>query len=174
MGEYTALMYGQLPTDVQGGRVDHDVIRADRGGTQCYCVGRGQPARGFKRSQAVSNYQVIAILREQHAVDPLTFTLLKVHIETGATHQIRLHVKAIAQEHGVMPIIGIVGDTLYVEPKRPRCPLPHQRLFLHEHKLELETRSGVQLRLRCPLPPDLVAVLGAMRPVRITEPELWE
>ena len=89
------------------------------------------------------------------------FTLLEVRIETGRTHQIRVHMQAVGHP--------VVGDFLYGAPHRiqpvaaPGRGLKHQpagvagcgrepvsleRNFLHAAELEFaHPRTGEQLRL---------------------------
>ncbi len=77
-------------------------------------------------------------------------TLLRVTLETGRTHQIRAHLKAI--EHPVC------GDPDYGTPER----LGLTRQFLHADRLAFaHPRSGAPLELRSPLPDDLAAALAA-------------
>jgi 23S rRNA pseudouridine1911/1915/1917 synthase len=78
-------------------------------------------------------------------------TLLLVQLETGRTHQIRVHLKAIGHPVAADPTYGsgrkLNGITL-------------QRQFLHAYQLELDHPiSGVHLKLEAPLPADLQAVL---------------
>jgi 23S rRNA pseudouridine1911/1915/1917 synthase len=76
-------------------------------------------------------------------------TLLRIRLETGRTHQIRAHLKAIG--HPVLgdPEYGIAGAR----------GLPRQ--FLHAtHLAFAHPRSGAPVALTSPLPPDLEAALG--------------
>ena len=78
-------------------------------------------------------------------------TLLLLELETGRTHQIRLHLKAIG--HPVM------GDPLYGSGNVfKRAPL--QRQFLHACQLRFtHPFTGETIELEAPLPADLQAVL---------------
>jgi 23S rRNA pseudouridine1911/1915/1917 synthase len=88
-------------------------------------------------------------------------TLLRVRLETGRTHQIRAHLKAIGH-----PVAG--------DPEYGRAGLYGlERQFLHAERLALtHPVSGARLDVRSPLPEDLVAALvraelgGAARPDR--------
>ncbi|MBM3281695.1 MAG: RluA family pseudouridine synthase [Candidatus Harrisonbacteria bacterium] len=71
-------------------------------------------------------------------------SLLKVSPETGRTHQIRIHLKAIG--------LPIVGDPLY-GPKKPMIKSP--RLFLHADSIEFTAPTGDRLTLASDLPPEL-------------------
>ncbi|HZQ43158.1 MAG TPA: RluA family pseudouridine synthase [Acidobacteriaceae bacterium] len=92
------------------------------------------------------------------------FTLLEVRIETGRTHQIRVHLQAIGHP--------VVGDTLYGAPHHigptsrttHEPPLTLDRNFLHAAELDLKhPRTGKPLQLRAPLPPELTTLLAQLR-----------
>lgn len=80
------------------------------------------------------------------------YTLLTLFPETGRTHQIRVHLKAIGHP--------IACDTLYLA-KRP-CPAGLARQFLHAFSLEFQTESGSRTRLEADMPEDLQNVLDAL------------
>ncbi len=108
---------------------------------------------------AVSHYEVIRRLTTRFG----RFTLVRVRIETGRTHQIRVHMASIGHP--------VVGDTLYGgagqltavrlgrrsgEPERIRL----DRNFLHAMRLEfLHPVTGKQMVLEAPLPEELHALL---------------
>ncbi len=113
---------------------------------------------------AVTHYTT----REKLAGEYGRFALLDVTIETGRTHQIRVHLSSIG--------LPIVGDSLYGAPRQivtqarmPAPPLQLARNFLHAASIEFrQPSSGKQLVLSCPLPADLrqfLAALGASKPV---------
>lgn len=94
---------------------------------------------------AVTRFHVV----ERHA----NTTLLEVSIETGRTHQIRVHLAFIGHP--------IVGDRIY---GRARPTEPHlERQFLHASALAFQLPDGEVLRLEAPLPDDLRAVLEELR-----------
>ncbi len=77
-------------------------------------------------------------------------TLAEVHIQTGRTHQIRVHMSAIGHP--------VVGDKKY-----GRSPIPAPRQFLHACSLEFRLPGGGQIvAFTCPLPPDLELVLTSL------------
>jgi 23S rRNA pseudouridine1911/1915/1917 synthase len=94
-------------------------------------------------------------------------TLLGIDLETGRTHQIRVHLAAIGHP--------VVGDRVYGRaPRRARdvpaaaravldaCP----RQALHAASLRCaHPITGVPLRFEAPLPPDLVAIVDALRAI---------
>jgi len=80
-------------------------------------------------------------------------TLLEVSIETGRTHQIRVHLAFIGHP--------VVGDQLY---GRVRQTDPHvERQFLHASALAFQLPDGERLRLESPLPDELRAALEELR-----------
>ena len=79
-------------------------------------------------------------------------TLLRVRLETGRTHQIRAHLRAIGHP--------VVGDVEYGAPGR----LGLDRQFLHAARLRFEHPfTGAPVDVRSPLPADLAAALDAAR-----------
>jgi len=112
---------------------------------------------------AVSHYEVVRRLNTRFG----KFTLVRVRIETGRTHQIRVHMASLGHP--------VVGDSLYggpgqltdqvasnaatsraarrkAEPERLRLG----RNFLHAARLEFKhPRTGKALELEAPLPKEL-------------------
>ncbi|MBI4458184.1 RluA family pseudouridine synthase [Candidatus Uhrbacteria bacterium] len=81
-------------------------------------------------------------------------TLLKVWTETGRTHQIRAHFKALG--------CPVVGDPLYVLKQGARASSP--RLFLHAKKLAFDHPvTGERKEFEAPLPKDLADALKSMK-----------
>ncbi|MBA2681696.1 MAG: RluA family pseudouridine synthase [Ktedonobacteraceae bacterium] len=78
-------------------------------------------------------------------------TLLLLQLETGRTHQIRVHLQAIGHP--------VVGDSVYGTGKILKGIQLH-RQFLHAFQLSFKHPStGVQLEFEAPLPPDLQLVI---------------
>jgi 23S rRNA pseudouridine1911/1915/1917 synthase len=78
-------------------------------------------------------------------------TLLLLQLETGRTHQIRVHLKAIGHPVAGDPVYGS-GNT--------RQGVTLQRQFLHSYQLKLiHPLTGVPLEFEAPLPADLQTVL---------------
>ena len=77
-------------------------------------------------------------------------TMLRVRLETGRTHQIRVHLSAIGYP--------VYADPLYGEP------VPNKRLWLHAEKLAFEHPvTGEEMEFEADIPPDLqetATVLG--------------
>ena len=79
-------------------------------------------------------------------------TLLLLELETGRTHQIRVHLKAIGHP--------IVGDPVYGSGSINRG-LTLRRQFLHAYQLKFtHPITGEGLNLEAPLPEDLQAILN--------------
>jgi 23S rRNA pseudouridine1911/1915/1917 synthase len=103
--------------------------------------------------EAVSHYQVLERIASPYG----KFTLLTVTIETGRTHQIRVHLSSLGHP--------VVGDTMYGAPReivsrektKPELPaLTLPRNFLHAAAIEfLQPISGQPLVLKRALPPEL-------------------
>jgi 23S rRNA pseudouridine1911/1915/1917 synthase len=94
--------------------------------------------------EAVTHFEVIELL-PRHA-------LLRVSLETGRTHQIRVHLAAIE--------LPVAGDPLYGRPGE----LGLERQFLHAERLAFpHPFTGEPVDIRSPLPADLEAALAAAR-----------
>ncbi len=80
-------------------------------------------------------------------------TLLDIHIETGRTHQIRVHLAMIGHP--------VLGDLLYASPRSRQVAsrLDLHRQFLHAFRLTVDLIDGERRTFESPLPPDLEAVL---------------
>jgi 23S rRNA pseudouridine1911/1915/1917 synthase len=93
---------------------------------------------------AVTHFEVDELL-PKHA-------LLRVHLETGRTHQIRVHLAAID--------LPVAGDPVYGRPGE----LGLERQFLHAARLAFpHPFSGERVEATSPLPDDLAAALTAAR-----------
>jgi 23S rRNA pseudouridine1911/1915/1917 synthase len=96
---------------------------------------------------AVTHYRVVQRLDTKFG----KFTMLDVKIETGRTHQIRVHVAAMGHP--------VVGDTMYGAPRQARgqsAAISLQRNFLHAAELEFRhPRTGETIALKSELPEEL-------------------
>jgi len=93
---------------------------------------------------AVTHFEVVELLPE-HA-------LLEVALETGRTHQIRVHLAAID--------LPVSGDSRY----GVRGDLGLERQFLHAHSLRFEhPTTGDEVAVRSELPADLAGALERAR-----------
>jgi len=101
-------------------------------------------ARG-KLREAVTEYKVLEKFRD--------YTFLETYPQTGRTHQIRVHFKAIGHP--------IVCDKLYT--KNLKCPFGLSRHFLHANAIELTLPDASRSRFEADLPDDLEKVLERLR-----------
>lgn len=136
--EYLALVHG-VPKN-SSGTIDFRIDRSKR------MHGRmaTRPASGEGR-EARTHYAVERIVKNN--------ALLRVTIETGRTHQIRVHLKALGHP--------IVGDPVYTTKpfRRQRHALP--RPFLHAERLRLNDLDGTTREFTAPLPEDLRRFLNS-------------
>ena len=112
--------------------------------------------------EAVSHYRVIRRLDTPFG----KFTLVEVKIDTGRTHQIRVHMASLGHP--------VVGDTLYGAPRELRktsgrgnqsgpAAVSRPRNFLHAAELQLtHPRTGANIALNSPLPAELESLLGTL------------
>ncbi len=131
--EYTALVIGAVPEDEA--TIDAPIGRDPHNRKRMAVVREGRPA--------VSHIRVLARYPG--------YTLLDVNIETGRTHQIRVHCAFIKHP--------VAADALY----GGRAPdLPLERQFLHARRLRFRLPGGQPIDVEAPLPDDLRAVLDEL------------
>lgn len=84
-------------------------------------------------------------------------SLVRVEIDTGRTHQIRVHAAAAGHV--------LAGDDRYGNHdfNRQMARMGLRRMFLHAAELVLPLADGKPLRFKAPLPEDLARVLTALR-----------
>jgi 23S rRNA pseudouridine1911/1915/1917 synthase len=132
---YLAFVYGEVKND--DGVIDRPIARSKKD-FRLWSAGRG--AKGKER-EAVTRYRVLA---RRDGV-----SLVEVIPQTGRTHQIRVHFKAINYP--------VLCDKLYA-PKRP-CLLGFSRVALHAFSVEFKTPSGETVKSEAPLPDDFKKAL---------------
>jgi 23S rRNA pseudouridine1911/1915/1917 synthase len=134
---YRALVWGHLTAAT--GLIDAPIGRSPREPTRMAIAVRGKEAR--------TRYEVLATY-----ADPVEVTELACTLETGRTHQIRVHLRSIGHP--------VVGDVRY---DGARQSLPMSRPFLHAELLELDHPvTDEPLHVESPLPADLEAVLASL------------
>ncbi len=168
---YIALVHGHIPrTDTTVNLpIGRDIVRRTRMTTR-----RSAGSAGVR--SAISHIHILERLSTPHG----PFTLVEVTIETGRTHQIRVHLQSLGHP--------VVGDTLYGAPHQirrtpaptapslassprrlaadqaPAAPLSLSRNFLHAARLSLtHPRTSKLLSAEAPLPPELTRFLTALR-----------
>ena len=130
---YIALVRGKL--DAPSGTIDAAIGRDPRDPLKMAVVASGKPAR--------THYSV-----EREFTEP-DVSLLACELDTGRTHQIRVHLAAVGHP--------VVGDVTY---GGQRAGLMMERPFLHAGRLEFEHPiTGDHMSFESPLPADLRAVL---------------
>ena len=134
---YIALAEGHLADEA--GVIDAPIGRSARTPTLMTVRADGRPAR--------THYEVLERVSRPHAA-----TLLRLRLETGRTHQIRVHLAAIGHP--------VVNDTRYGHRRDQR--LAPERLFLHASQLVFtHPRTGDVVTVQADLPDDLRAVRDA-------------
>jgi len=162
---YIALVHGwpERACGTINAAISRDAIRRTR-----------MTTRGTAGRTAVTHYELQERIESPYG----KFALLDVHIETGRTHQIRVHMASIGYP--------VVGDTLYGAPavlrsaaappkasrksaqpassESPARALSLNRNFLHATAIEFaHPRTGKPLSLAAPLPGELKAFLDKLR-----------
>jgi len=143
---YIALVYGN-PSH-SSGTVDVPIGRdpKDR---------KRMSTRAHRKRFAITHYAVKKSYR--------SFSLLEARIETGRTHQIRVHLAHIGHP--------IVGDALYGGNRMQNLPAKLaglarelRRPFLHSHQIEFRhPKSGEAMLFTVPLPPELEQCLSIIQ-----------
>jgi 23S rRNA pseudouridine1911/1915/1917 synthase len=138
---YRALVHGRMADD--RGIVDAPIARSIRTPTRMAVRADGREAR--------TRYTV---LERFETSDGVTFpaTFLALALETGRTHQIRVHLAAIGHP--------VIGDERYRSGAATPRRLPTGRMFLHAAELGFEhPTTGETMRFESPLPADLTQEL---------------
>lgn len=139
---YTALVHGRMPAAT--GIVDAPVGRDPSIPLRRAAHAEGKPAR--------THYRVV------HEYDESA--LLDVRLETGRTHQIRVHMAAIGHP--------VVGDRVYAG-RRHRFGA--KRMFLHASRIEFtHPVTGEEVVVESPLPAELTSVLESLSPGGAPDP----
>ena len=144
---YIALVHGWLKNDRGSinSAISRDAIRRIR-----------MTTRRSGGREAITHYDLQRRIESAFG----KFTLLKVTIETGRTHQIRVHLASLGHP--------VVGDALYGAPRQivsknlPATSLP--RNFLHATEIQFtHPRSGEALRFSAPVPELLDHFLDSLK-----------
>ena len=144
--EYECVVVGVMTA---GGKVDEPIARHGHNRQKMAVVAGGKPA--------VSHYRVLSRFRAH--------THVKVNLETGRTHQIRVHMSYLN-----FPLVGdpTYGGRLRIPPGAQPALLNMLREFprqaLHARRLELvHPDDNRPMRWEAPLPEDMVELLTLLR-----------
>ena len=150
---YIALVHGNLAKDnvTVSLPIGRDLVRRIRMTT------RRSAGEGVR--SAVSHVMVLERISSPYGL----FTLVEVRIETGRTHQIRVHLQSLGHP--------VVGDTLYGAPHvirgvtpEPGLELSFNRNFLHAAHLSfIHPQTSKPMDIDAPLPAELDTFLSAIR-----------
>jgi len=158
---YLALAHGWMKQErgTIASPIARDRIRRTRMTTSAR-GGRGAPSKlGFGLlgwREAVSHWRVLRRVQSRFG----KFSLLELKIDTGRTHQIRVHLASFGHP--------VVGDALYGAPRELQDKggrkLALGRNFLHAAAIELRHPcTGALLRFSLPLPRDLKDFLSQLK-----------
>ncbi|HEU4388608.1 MAG TPA: RluA family pseudouridine synthase [Blastocatellia bacterium] len=145
---YIALVHGRVST--AAGEIIGRIGRSPHNRTRMAVL------RGSAGREAITAFEVAERFSQ--------FTLLKVQIKTGRTHQIRVHMAHIGHP--------VVGDDVYgsgrvktVQSSQVRREIQNLgRHFLHSGQLGfVHPGSGKRIELMSELPEDLVGILAGLR-----------
>jgi len=124
---YLALVVGRPRS--RAGRIEAPIGR-DRRDPMRHSLDTDSPR------EAITHFEVVELFPRH--------TLLDVQLETGRTHQIRVHLNAIG--------LPVAGDPVYGRPRE----LGLERQFLHAERLAFtHPFSGERIEVESPLPEDL-------------------
>jgi len=144
--EYRAVVAGVV---VAGGTVEAPIGRHPTARTRMAVTTAGKPA--------VTHYRVLERFRAH--------SYLRVNLETGRTHQIRVHLAHLRH-----PIVGdpVYGGRPHLPPRAAPALVEVLRCFgrqaLHAHRLGLaHPVTGDWLEWESPLPADMARLLDALR-----------
>jgi 23S rRNA pseudouridine1911/1915/1917 synthase len=142
---YIALVHGWMTQQkgIISSPISRDLVRRTRMTTR-RSVGR----------DAVTHWKTLKQFEGEYG----KFSLLEVGIETGRTHQIRVHLSSIGHP--------VAGDTLYGAPRELKCSRPNTesrsltRNFLHAAAIQfVHPATGEPLSFEQPLPAELALFL---------------
>ncbi len=145
--EYVAIVEGELPASGS-----FEAALAGDG----TAVRRGIARPGVPGRRAVTRYRVLERLAGA--------SLVAVELETGRTHQIRIHFAAAGHP--------VLGDRVYRPRDAPPPPLLADRQMLHARRLGIpHPATGGVVRVESPIPEDFARTVAALRTRRTARKE---
>lgn len=143
---YTALVFGHL--EPENGTIEAPIMRGRHNPTKMYLASEDEG------KHAITTYHVDKYLNyKEHE-----FSLLEVKIQTGRTHQIRVHCNSIGYP--------VVGDPVYGNKKFNDAVMDElglKRQFLHATELRFKLPDGEEVIAKTKLPNDLKGVLNKLQ-----------
>ncbi len=138
---YAAIVHGRVAGDAS---VDAPIGRHPRNRKRMAVIARGKPAK--------TRYTVIE--------SGPGWTLLACNLETGRTHQIRVHLSSIGH--------ALIGDPVYkptrIDANLPQAAREFARQALHAQQLRINhPQTGNVMEWESPLPQDLIGLLDCLR-----------
>lgn len=131
---YIALLEGRM--DKRRGVIKTRIFRDPKDRKRFCCAALDDPRNGQKGKFAQTNYHVLRQYEQ--------FALVRIHLMTGRTHQIRAHAQWLGNP--------VIGDTVYGKRK---SSFQDQRLMLHALRLSIDVPDGDSLtrkRFIAPMP----------------------
>jgi 23S rRNA pseudouridine1911/1915/1917 synthase len=140
---YTALVHGKIIKDED--EINFPIQRSTKGFKMAAMPATIHGAQNLNGRQAKTLFEITKRY--------INYTLLKVRIKTGRTHQIRVHLAAYGH--------AIVGDDIYgtKKNKEKNKKLGLNRIFLVAHELEFKDLHGDIKNFKIELPIELKELL---------------
>ncbi len=136
---YTTLAYGQI--EPAYGTINRPIARSKKTGLM---IAKSTP--DAKAKEAITEFEVIKKF--------INYTLLKITLKTGRTHQIRVHLKSIGH--------SVVGDILYQtrdQKKKKKKKINLDRIFLCATELGFKDLDKSLQKFKIGLPKELTNIL---------------
>jgi len=156
--EYLALVHGRLSQDA--GVIDFPITRAKSGYKMAALPAHTTDLLTRPRPRTRDQGNIDSWLKSRQALTEFTvlqrfvnYSLLRVRIKTGRTHQIRVHLFALGHP--------LAGDQLYrtKKSKAQNAKMSLGRVFLVADRLSFRDRQGQTRNFSLPLPAELVPML---------------
>ena len=142
--EYKAIVDGQVP------RSDTIITQFGR-----HPIARQKMAVVPTGREAITHIQIAERLQG--------YTLLNVSLETGRTHQIRVHMQHIGHPILGDPTYGKHRGFQQLDSERAAAVIAMRRQALHAYRLSFKhPQTGVALSFTCPLPEDMKRLLHTL------------